>query len=93
MGDQDYQKMKDHDLLVALLTKSDIQNEHVINTLEELKTVDRELHGRITRANERTDRKVGEVHKRVDRVKMWSVGSGGVGGLIAGFLAWFSSGK
>lgn len=87
----DYQKMKDHDLLVALLTKTDIHIENVNKTLSDLKTEDKALHGRITRANERTDKKVGEVHKRVDKIKFWSVGSGGIGGGIGAFLAWLTS--
>lgn len=89
----DYHNMRDHDLLVQVATKQDMMHDDMKETFAELKKEDDILHSRISEANEQTDDKVVEVNQRVDRIRWFSVGSGGLGGLVGAFLAFLTGGK
>jgi len=51
------------------------------------------LHGRITKCNESTDEKILTVNNRVDKIRWWSIGSGGIGGVLGAVFAFFTGGK
>lgn len=72
----DYKNWEDHDILVSVATKQDTICEDII----ELKAEDRRLHHRIN-----------DSHKRINGIRFWSAGAGGIGGIMGAFLALFSS--
>ena len=88
------------DLVIQVLTQQTAMDGK-INTidnnlkarLDKQETEDHRLHGRITKASETADSKIADVHKRVDKIRWWSMGSGGIGGFVGFIIAYFTGGR
>ena len=88
------------DLVIQVLTqqtamdgKIETIDDNLKARLDKQETEDWRLHGRITKANETTDSKVADVNKRIDKIRWWSMGSGGIGGFVGAFFAYFTGGR
>lgn len=82
-----YEEMKTRDITIVVATKLDSMKESIDLRLEKLEKESDVLHDKISQANEQADRKVTDVHRRIDRIRWWSIGSGGIGGFIGALLA------
>lgn len=77
----------DHDLLVRI----DTNVKNMMGEISRLRDEDDVLHGRITDNGEKTDEKFDKTNERIGRVKIWSMASAGLGGLIGAVGAYFST--
>ena len=90
----------DHDLLISINAtigsmneKIETYNKNVVKRLDKQELENRRLHGRVSKANETIDEKIQVVNNRIDTIRWWSIGSGGIGGFVGAFFAYFTGGK
>ena len=91
-----YDDMKQRDILVQVATRQ----EGIIDSLKDLKKEDVRIHDNIGKVNDRIgaidklcEQRTSNVHKRVDKIRWWSVGSGGIGGFLGALLAYLTGGR
>ena len=90
----------DHDLLISINAtigsmneKIETYNKNVVKRLDKQELENRRLYGRVSKANETIDEKILIVNNRIDKIRWWSIGSGGIGGFVGAFFAYFTGGK
>ncbi|MBC8402502.1 MAG: hypothetical protein H8E14_13515 [Candidatus Marinimicrobia bacterium] len=88
------------DLVIQVLTlqgatdkKIDTLGKNLKERLDKQEKEDLRLHGRVSKANETIDEKILIVNNRIDKIRWWSIGSGGIGGFVGAFFAYFTGGK
>lgn len=83
-SENNYQRMKDHDILVQVATKLDIHMARAEKTEEKNSREHGKLHERIDNAHHR----INDVHKRVNKIKIISGTFSAIGAGIGSFFGW-----
>ena len=86
MADKKYDEMKQRDILIEVSVSQIAMKETMDKTFVRLEAADETLHGRISDVRKEADEKIKGVHERVDKIRWWSIASGGIGGMIGAFL-------
>ena len=77
----------DHDLLVRI----DTNVKNMMGEIDRLRDEDDVIHGRITDGRKEIDIKIDDTNDRIGRIKIWTMASAGLGGLIGSIGAFFST--
>ena len=92
-----YDDMKQRDILIEVATTQKHMMKKLDDSVKRLDKEDDKLHGRVNKTREdlrhEIDKKVGGVHRRVDKMRVWSGVSGVIGGFIGAISAYFTGGK